>query len=200
MNNFQSSLCTLIVLSFLRVIQGSAQFSSSASFKPLSSALDINQTRLQGSTNPLQTSQDDLPSTTSSQPSSTSSSTCLQPRSPTDPNAAALQSSAASDDSISKACNHQIGISALSRGPIPLMHSTIPTTSILLCKICPFSVLQTVSPVVLPEAKTVATAFALHCHPAPLLRPSGVVGWKTMVSIIRVSDRVTGLINVLEMY
>lgn len=75
------------------------------SVKPLSSALDINQTRLQGFTSPLQTSQNDLPSTTFSQPSSTSSSTCLQPRSPTDPNAAALQSSAASDDSISKACN-----------------------------------------------------------------------------------------------
>lgn len=109
MNNFQSSLCTLIVLSFLQVIQGSAQFSSSASLEPLSSALNISQTRLQGSTNPLQTRQNDLPSTTSSQPSSTSSPTCLQPRSPTDPNAAALQSSAASDDSISKACNPSNG-------------------------------------------------------------------------------------------
>ena len=105
MNNFQPSLWTLILLSFLQVIQGSAQFSSSASLKPLSSTLDINQTRLQGSTNLLRTSQNGLPSTTSSQPSSTSSPTCLQPRSPTDPNAAALQSSAASDNSISKACN-----------------------------------------------------------------------------------------------
>ena len=93
------------MLSFLQVIQGSAQLSSSASLKPLSSALDINQTRLQGSTNILQTSQNDLLSTTSSQPSSTSSPTCLQPRSPTDPNAAALQSLAASDHFISKACN-----------------------------------------------------------------------------------------------
>ena len=105
MKIFQSSLWTLIVLSFLQAIQGSAQFSSSVSLKPSSSALEINQTRLQGSTNLLQTSQNDLSSTTSSQPSSTSSPTCLQPRSPTDPNAAALQSSAASENSISKACN-----------------------------------------------------------------------------------------------
>ena len=105
MNNFEASLWTLILLSFLQVIQGSAQFSSSASFKPLSSALNINQTRLQGSTNPLQSSQNDRPSTTSSQPSSISSPICLQPRSPTDPNAATFQSSAASNNSISKACN-----------------------------------------------------------------------------------------------
>ena len=93
------------MLCFLHLIQGSAQFSSSASLKPLSSALYINQTKLQGSTKLPQISQNELPSTTSSQPSSTSSPTCLQPRSPTDPNAAVLQSLAASDNSIGKACN-----------------------------------------------------------------------------------------------
>ena len=46
MDKFQSSLWIFIVLSCLQVIQGSAQSSSSASLKPLSSALDINQTRL----------------------------------------------------------------------------------------------------------------------------------------------------------
>ena len=97
MNSFQSSLWILIALSFLQVFQGSAQFSSSAFY--------INQTRLQSSTNLLQTSPHDLPSTTSSQPSSTSSSICIQSHSPTDPNAAALQSSVASDNSISNACN-----------------------------------------------------------------------------------------------
>ena len=105
MDIFQSSLLTSVVLSLLQVVQGSAQFSSSASLKRLSSALDVNQTRLQGSTKILQTSQDNLFSAASSQPPSMSSPTCIQPRSLTDPNEAALQSLVASNTSMSRVCN-----------------------------------------------------------------------------------------------
>ena len=62
MNHFQSFLWTFIVLSFLQVIQASVQSSSSASLKPSSSALDINQTRLMS--NPGYSDSVSAPSTT----------------------------------------------------------------------------------------------------------------------------------------
>ena len=109
MYSFQSFPRTLSVLSLLQITRSSAQLTGSVSnfSKSLSYTLEISQTSIQNSTAALQTSPITPQSFTAafSQVSSTSSPTCDHPRSPTDPNVAALQASVASDTPINKACN-----------------------------------------------------------------------------------------------